>query len=103
MDLFLEDYEKGVSNIQRTFENSRQSKDIRLKNMQLVPLCPSLIMSTEMIKNEAQEQKKLNMKLEHRVVRGITNLDVKLSKIRGGETQTLREFSTIRNILLEER
>ena len=32
------------------------------------------------------------MKLEHRVVRGITNLDVKLSKIRGGETQTLRDF-----------
>ena len=35
IDLLFGDYEKGVSNIQRAFENSRKSKDIRLKNMQL--------------------------------------------------------------------
>ena len=50
IDLLLENYEKGVSNIQSAFDNARKNKDVRLKNMQLVPLRPSLTISTEIIR-----------------------------------------------------
>ena len=92
IDLLLENYEQGVSNIQAAFDNARRTKDVRLKNMQLVPLRPSLTISTDIIRTGAQEQNKLNMRLEHRVVRGITNLDVKVTKKRDGQSQTLREY-----------
>ena len=92
IDLLLDEYETGVSNIQRAFANSVKNKDIRLKNMNLVPLRPSLTISTEVIRNGAQKHNKLNMRLDHRVVRGITNLDIELTKTRGGAKQTLREF-----------
>ena len=34
----------------------------------------------------------MNMRLEHRVVRGLTNLDIKLTRQKGGEDLTLREY-----------
>ena len=66
--------------------------------MKLIPLRPSLTVSTEVIRNQAQEQNKLNTKLEHRVVRGITNLDIKLAKKRGEKTKTFQDFFLNRDI-----
>ena len=85
VDLLLDDYEKGVSNIQSAFATARQNKDIRLENMLLVPLRPSLTISTDVIRRGAKEQNKLNMRLNHRVVRGLTSLDIKLIKQKEGE------------------
>ena len=64
VDLLLEDYEQGVSKLQEAFANARRNKDIRLKNMLLVPLRPSMTVSRELIREGAREQNKLNMKLE---------------------------------------
>ena len=72
--------------------NTRRNKDIRLKNMHLVPLRPSMTIPLELIHQGAKEQNKLNVRLEHRVVRGIPNLDVKLKKKRTKETMTFREY-----------
>ena len=56
VDLLLEDYEQGVSKLQGAFANARRNKDIRLKNMHLVPLRPSMTVSRELIR-EGQENK----------------------------------------------
>ena len=92
VDLLLEDYEQGVSKLQEAFANARRNKGIRLKNMQLVPLRPSMTVPRELIRERAREQNKLNMRLEHKVVRGITNLDRRLKKKRSKETVTLRGY-----------
>ena len=103
VDLLLERYDKGVSNIQLAFENARQKRDVRLKNMQLVPLRPSMTISTEIIRTGAKEQNKLNMRLEHRVVRGITNLDIKVTRKRDGAEQTLRQYFDDQKYMTAER
>ena len=92
VDLLLEEYEQGVSKLQGAFAKARRNNDIRLKGMMLVPLRPSLTIPREVIREGAKDQNKLNMRLEHRVVRGITNLDVNLKKKRSEEMMTLREY-----------
>ena len=103
VDLLLKDYKKGMSNIQSDFENARQRNDVRLKHMQLVPLRPSMTIPTEIIRTGSKEQNKFNMRLEHRVVKGITNLDIKLKKKRGGEEQNLRDFFDDQKYVTKER
>ena len=101
VDLLLEDYEQGVSKLHGAFANARRNKEIRLKSIQLVPLRPSMTVPREVIRQGAKEQNKLNMRLKHRVVRGITNLDVKLKKKRTEETMTLSDYFEEQKYTLE--
>ena len=50
VDLLLKDCKQGVSKLQGAFANARRNKDIRLKNMQLVPLRPLMTIPRELIR-----------------------------------------------------
>ena len=77
VDLLLGEYKQRVSQTHGAFANSRRDKDIRLKKATCT-FATVFDDPCKVIRQGAKKQKKLNMRLEHGVVREKVNLDIKL-------------------------